>query len=107
MRAAWMQLFKNVRVAFLGRDGFMIADKAGAARAVNEAVTAGWDGMPTAERFTLDQIATAQEPLEAPRQRGPDRDLAWAGTRVSTGLPVHVMRSATIASTLIARRAGK
>ena len=25
MRAAWMQLFKNVRVAFLGRDGFMIA----------------------------------------------------------------------------------
>jgi NADPH2:quinone reductase len=66
----WPLLFKNVRVDFLGSDDFMLADKEKATRATNEALLAGWDGMPIAERFQLDEIVTAHERLEAPRQRG-------------------------------------
>lgn len=66
----WPLLFKNVRVDFLGSDDFTPADKEEAARAINEALIAGWGGMPIAERFPLDEIATAHERLEAPRQRG-------------------------------------
>ena len=66
----WPLLFKNIRVDFLGSDDFLPVDKAEAARAINEALIAGWDGMPIAERFSLDEIATAHERLEAPRQRG-------------------------------------
>ena len=67
----WPLLFKNIRVDFLGSDDFLPADKAEAARAINEALIAGWDGMPIAERFSLDETAAAHERLEAPRQRGP------------------------------------
>ena len=66
----WPLLFKNIRVDFLGSDDFTPADKEEAARAINEALVAGWDGMPIAERFSLDEIAIAHERLEAPRQRG-------------------------------------
>jgi NADPH2:quinone reductase len=66
----WPLLFKNVRVDFLGSDDFTPADKEEAARAINEALLAGWNGMPIAERFPLNEIATAHERLEAPRQRG-------------------------------------
>ena len=40
------------------------------ARAINEALIAGWNGMPIAERFPLDEIAVAHERLEASRPRG-------------------------------------
>jgi NADPH2:quinone reductase len=66
----WPLLFKNVRVDFLGSDDFAAADKEEAARAINEALLTGWDGMPIAERFRLDEIATAHERVEAPRHRG-------------------------------------
>jgi NADPH2:quinone reductase len=66
----WPLLFKNVRVDFLGSDDFTPAEKVEAARAINEALLAGWDGMPIAERFPLQEVATAHERLEAPRQRG-------------------------------------
>jgi NADPH:quinone reductase len=66
----WPLLFKNVRVDFLGSDDFTPADKEEAARAINNALLAGWNGMPIAERFRLDETATAHERLEAPRQRG-------------------------------------
>jgi NADPH:quinone reductase len=66
----WPLLFKNVRVDFLGSDDFTPADREEAARAINEALLAGWNGMPIAERFRLDEIATAHERLEAPRLRG-------------------------------------
>ena len=55
---------------FLGSDDFTSAEKEEAAREINEALLAGWDGMPIAERFPLNEIATAHERLEAPRQRG-------------------------------------
>lgn len=66
----WPLLFKNVRVDFLGSDDFTAADKDEAACAINEALLAGWEGMPIAERFRLDEIAIAHERLEAPRHRG-------------------------------------
>jgi NADPH2:quinone reductase len=66
----WPLLFKNVRVDFLGSDDFTPADKEEAARAINEALLAGWNGMPVAERFRLYEIATAHERVEAPRHRG-------------------------------------
>lgn len=66
----WPLLFKNIRVDFLGSDDFTPADKAEAARAVNEALLAGWSGMSIAERFLLEEIATAHETVEASRQRG-------------------------------------
>jgi D-arabinose 1-dehydrogenase-like Zn-dependent alcohol dehydrogenase len=59
----WPLLFKNIRVDFLGSDDFTPADKAEAARAVNEALVAGWVGMPIAARFPLEEIATAHEAL--------------------------------------------
>ena len=66
----WPLLFKNIRVDFLGSDDFTPADKAEAARAINEALIAGWSGIPIAERFPLNEIATAHEWLESPRRRG-------------------------------------
>jgi len=66
----WPLLFKNIRVDFLGSDDFTAADKADAALAVNEALDAGWAGMPIAAEFSLEDIATAHEAVEAPRQRG-------------------------------------
>jgi NADPH2:quinone reductase len=66
----WPLLFKNVRVDFLGSDDFTAADKGGAAHAIDEALLAGWDGMPIADRFPLDEVATAHERLETSRQRG-------------------------------------
>ena len=66
----WPLLFKNIRVDFLGSDDFTASDKAEAARAVNEALAAGWAGMPISERFSLEEIVAAHERIEAPRQRG-------------------------------------
>jgi NADPH2:quinone reductase len=66
----WPLLFKNIRVDFLGSDDFTAVDKAEAARAVNEALAAGWVGMPIAARFSLEEIAPAYEAVEASRQRG-------------------------------------
>ena len=63
-------LFKNIRVDFLGSDDFTASDKAEAAQAVNEALAAGWAGMPISERFPLEDIVAAHETLEAQHQRG-------------------------------------
>ena len=40
----WPLLFKNVRVDFLGSDDFRPADKLEAARQINAALVAGWEG---------------------------------------------------------------
>lgn len=66
----WPLLFKNVRVDFLGSDDFTPADKEEAAAAINAALLAGWEGMPIAERFPLNELANAHERLESPRRRG-------------------------------------
>ena len=66
----WPLLFKNVRVDFLGSDDFRPADKLEAARQINAALVAGWEGFEIAQRLPLDEIATAHERLEAPGTRG-------------------------------------
>ena len=66
----WPLLFKNVRVDFLGSDDFRPVDKLEAARDINAALVAGWDGFEIAQRLPLDEIATAHERLEAPATRG-------------------------------------
>jgi NADPH2:quinone reductase len=66
----WPLLFKNIRVDFLGSDDFRPADKVEAARAINDALVAGWEGFEIVERLPLDEIATAHERLEASGMRG-------------------------------------
>jgi NADPH2:quinone reductase len=66
----WPLLFKNIRVDFLGSDDFRPADKVEAARAINDALVAGWEGFEIAERLPLDEVATAHERLEASGMRG-------------------------------------
>jgi NADPH:quinone reductase len=66
----WPLLFKNVRVDFLGSDDFRPADKLEAAREINAALVAGWEGFEIAQRLPLDEIAAAHERLEAPAARG-------------------------------------
>jgi NADPH:quinone reductase len=66
----WPLLFKNVRIDFLGSDDFTHEDKSAAASAINEALVAGWPGFEIAERFPLDEIATAHEHMEAPKRPG-------------------------------------
>lgn len=65
----WPLLFKNIRVDFLGSDDFTPADKAEAARAVNEALGAGW-----APRRTDPWLTRRQDSLSiryVDRQRRP------------------------------------
>jgi NADPH:quinone reductase len=66
----WPLLFKNIRIDFLGSDDFRSADKADAARALNEALVAGWEGMEIGETLPLDAIASAHERVEAPVTKG-------------------------------------
>jgi NADPH2:quinone reductase len=66
----WPLLFKNVRLFFVGSDDVPVADKMAAARALNEALEAGWSGFEIAERFPLDRIADAHEWIERPPRRG-------------------------------------
>jgi NADPH2:quinone reductase len=66
----WPLLFKNTRLYFLGSDDFPAEAKTAAASGVNEALAGGWEGFPIAERFALDDIATAHERVEAPLGHG-------------------------------------
>jgi NADPH:quinone reductase len=60
----WPLVFKNVRVFFLGSDDFPAAAKVAAARALNEALEAGWPGFEVEARFPLKSIAEAHEAIE-------------------------------------------
>ena len=66
----WPLVFKNIRVFFLGSDDFPTEAKAGAARALNDALEAGWAGFDIAERIPLSDIATAHEQVERTASRG-------------------------------------
>jgi len=66
----WPLVFKNIRVFFLGSDDFPLEAKAAAARALNEALQAGWEGFEIAERIPLSDIATAHEHVESPSRSG-------------------------------------
>jgi NADPH2:quinone reductase len=66
----WPLLFKNTRLFFVGSDDVPAAERISAARALNEALEAGWQGFQIAERFSLDVIADAHEWIEGPSRRG-------------------------------------
>jgi hypothetical protein len=57
-------------VDFLGSDDLTPADKAEAARAINDTPAAEWTGFEIAERIPLEEIATVHERVESPALRG-------------------------------------
>ncbi len=63
-------VFINARIFFIGSDDIPTEAKIEAARAINQALEAGWQGLEIAERFPLDEIAQAQEFVEHPTKSG-------------------------------------
>ena len=66
----WPLLFKGARVFFLGSDDFPPDVKATAAKALDDALAAGWGGFEIAHRVPLPDIAKAHELMEQPGRRG-------------------------------------
>jgi NADPH:quinone reductase len=66
----WQLVFGNARIFFIGSDDVPAEAKAGAVRAVNEALESGWECLEIAERFLLDEIAMAHEAVEHPTRTG-------------------------------------
>lgn len=66
----WPLVFLNARVFFVGSDDVSAEAKTEAARAVNQALEAGWQGLETAATFPLDEIAEAHEFVERPAKSG-------------------------------------
>ena len=66
----WQMVFKNIRVFFLGSDDFPKEAKLQAARDLNAALEAGWQGFDIGERIPLADIARAHELAEHPARRG-------------------------------------
>jgi NADPH:quinone reductase len=63
-------VFINARLFFVGSDDIPAEAKMEAARAINQALEAGWQGLDIAERFPLDEIAKAHEFVERPTKPG-------------------------------------
>ena len=66
----WPMVFKTARVFFLGSDDFPQPAKLEAARALTDALAAGWPGFTISERVPLDQIGRAHELVEHPGKPG-------------------------------------
>lgn len=66
----WQLVFINARIAFIGSDDIPAGAKMDAARDINQALEAGWQGLDIAERFPLDKIAKAHEFVERPSRSG-------------------------------------
>ncbi|HUA84553.1 MAG TPA: NADPH:quinone reductase [Bryobacteraceae bacterium] len=66
----WLMVFKNIRIFFLGSDDFPAEAKVTAARDLNAALRAGWQGCEIGERIPLEDIARAHELVEHPVRRG-------------------------------------
>jgi NADPH2:quinone reductase len=66
----WQLVFINARIFFIGSDDVPAAAKAEAARAINKAFEAGWQGLEIAKKFPLDEIAQAHEFVEHPTKSG-------------------------------------
>jgi NADPH2:quinone reductase len=67
----WPLVFSNASVFFIGSDDVPMEAKMEAARAINQALKAGWQGLEIAAKFPLDEIAAAHEFVE--RQAKPGR----------------------------------
>ena len=66
----WQLVFSNARIFFIGSDDVPTEAKIEAARAISQALEAGWRGLEIAERFPLDEIAQAHEFVERPAKSG-------------------------------------
>ncbi|HEX3438224.1 MAG TPA: NADPH:quinone reductase [Pseudacidobacterium sp.] len=66
----WQLVFINAGLFFVGSDDIPSEAKIEAARDINRAFEAGWKGFEIAERFSLDDIARAQEFVEHPTKPG-------------------------------------
>lgn len=66
----WPLAFNNIALHFLGSDDFPLRAKVAAARDLNAALKAGWEGFEIAERVPLAAIAEAHERVERPVRRG-------------------------------------
>ncbi|QQS40388.1 MAG: NADPH:quinone reductase [Acidobacteriota bacterium] len=60
----WPLVFKNVSVHFLGSDDFKVETKIAGARAINRALTGGWDGPVIGASFGLGEIVAAHQAVE-------------------------------------------
>jgi NADPH:quinone reductase len=66
----WQLVFMNARIFFVGSDDVPAEAKIEAARAINQALEAGWPGLDIAEIVPSDQIARAHELVERPSKPG-------------------------------------
>jgi NADPH2:quinone reductase len=66
----WQLGFINARLFFVGSDDVPPEAKSEAARDINQALEAGWQGFDIAERFLLGDIARAHEFIEHPTKSG-------------------------------------
>lgn len=66
----WPLAFNNAALHFLGSDDFPLRAKIAAARDLNAALKAGWEGFEIAERVPLSAVAEAHERTERPARRG-------------------------------------
>ncbi|HEX8800579.1 MAG TPA: NADPH:quinone reductase [Terriglobales bacterium] len=66
----WQLVFINARLFFVGSDDVPPEAKSEAARDINRAFEAGWQGFAIAARFPLDDIAKAHEFVEHPTESG-------------------------------------
>jgi len=66
----WQLVFVNARIFFVGSDDVPAEAKAEAARALSQALDAGWQGLEIAEIVPLAQIARAHELVEHPSKPG-------------------------------------
>jgi predicted SnoaL-like aldol condensation-catalyzing enzyme len=66
----WQLVFINAGLFFVGSDDVPADAKIEAARAINQALEAGWKGLDIAEVVPLDQIAHAHELVEHPVKPG-------------------------------------
>ena len=66
----WELVFLNARIFFIGSDDIPTEAKMEAARAINQALEAGWRGLDIAKQFPLEDIAQAHEFVERPTKSG-------------------------------------
>jgi NADPH2:quinone reductase len=66
----WELVFVNAQIFFVGSDDVPADAKLEAARDLNQALEAGWQGLDIAEVVPLDQIARAHELVEHPVKPG-------------------------------------
>jgi NADPH2:quinone reductase len=66
----WQLVFQNARMFFVGSDDVPTEAKLEAARAIDQALEAGWQGLDIVERFSLNDIAEAHEFVEHPKKSG-------------------------------------